>query len=169
MTDTTSSMVQRLWENEQCVAVNGIHLPSDKIVQLDFRVISPEEVASFIVGETSGADAHARQPNMRSSLGPPYGIAAPEGKVIVAGDGGSGSDGFVAVCSGAVSNLVWLAFFDFSNPFEEDSVRIVDSRTFSARTEYGAEWLFSFDDPTKIVVKRGDVGWPRSHYWSTDP
>jgi hypothetical protein len=70
--------------------------------------------------------------------------------VVIVGECGMGSDGFVAVqATEAPESLQWLAFFDFANSFE--SVRL--ERDFiKARNNIGEEWRFGRLSPWQIEI-----------------
>lgn len=70
--------------------------------------------------------------------------------VVIVGECGWGSEGFVAVqATEEPDSLVWLAHFDFSNPFE--SVRL--ERDFiKARNNIGEEWCFARSSPWRMEI-----------------
>ena len=68
---------------------------------------------------------------------------------IVVGEGSHGSDGVVALLD-ADSNFHWLAFFDFSNPFEH--AEIADGCV-RAINNLGETWIFPVDAPWRIVIE----------------
>ncbi len=71
------------------------------------------------------------------------------GVVVLAGEGGHGSDGFVAVTD-LLNEIRWLAFFDFSNPFV--SVRISGDEVV-AENNLGEFWFFPLDNPAQVRVE----------------
>ncbi len=72
------------------------------------------------------------------------------GLVAIVGDGAMGADGFVAVQSGAdPETLLWVACFDFSNPFE--SARF-DAGLLKVRNNLDEEWHFDLDEPWNVAV-----------------
>lgn len=69
--------------------------------------------------------------------------------VVIGGEGGMGSDGFVAVTD--LSNqLRWLAFFDFSNPFV--SVELSNDEVVG-KNNLGEVWRFPLENPSNIRVE----------------
>jgi hypothetical protein len=72
--------------------------------------------------------------------------------VVVVGECGWGGEGFVALqATKAPESLVWLAHFDFSNPFE--SVRL-EKGLIKAHNNIGEEWRFIRSSPWRIEVHR---------------
>jgi hypothetical protein len=70
--------------------------------------------------------------------------------VAIVGECGMGSDGFVALQATENSeSLIWLAFFDFSNPFE--SVRL-EGGVIKARNNIGEEWHFTQSSKWKVEI-----------------
>ena len=77
-------------------------------------------------------------------------IDAGSGLVAVVGECGMGSEGFVAVqATKQPESLIWLATFDFSNPFE--SARL-ESGVLNVRNNMGEEWRMEVHSPTKIEI-----------------
>lgn len=73
------------------------------------------------------------------------------GMTAVCGECGMGSDGFVAVqASEEPASLLWLAFFDFSNPF--DSVRFEEG-FLKATNNLLEEWSFSLTNPWQVKIR----------------
>lgn len=69
--------------------------------------------------------------------------------IVSGGGGGFGSDGFVAASQSSNDLLVWLAFFDYSNPFielAEDSKNHV-----IGKTTLGELWRFDLNSPEYVV------------------
>jgi hypothetical protein len=80
-------------------------------------------------------------------------VIDPAAKIIaVVGECGMGSDGFVAVqAADQPQSLLWLAFFDFSNPFE--SVRF-DGGLLKATNNLNEEWSFALSAPWQVEIRR---------------
>jgi hypothetical protein len=68
----------------------------------------------------------------------------------VAGEGGMGGDGFVALEAVPDGRLLWLAFFDDTNPFE--TIRFEDGFV-AAATNLGREFRFPVADPRGLVLR----------------
>ena len=163
MSDTRSSIILDLWRRGAYLNVNGLHEPSDTISRLEWRRASPEAVESSVVGRVTAEDARATA--MVLDLDAPERFPGPGDTLISVGDESTGASGVVAVSAGRGSNLLWLAVFDFSNPFERKTLRILDADRFTVETNHRAEWTFSISDPSRIVVRRGEFGWPLWDFW----
>jgi hypothetical protein len=74
------------------------------------------------------------------------------GVKIQAGEAAYGSDGFVAAADNATGDLIWIAFFDCSNPFE--TAEFADGFVVGV-TNLGDRWRFPFADPQMISVEKG--------------
>jgi len=161
----TAGTIRSLWTQRKAIRLSGIHLPDDTIVRLGFAEASDDEVRPFVRGKASAAKVLSSDQCTLSTLSVGDGAVGPRGQRIHAGETSEGSEGYVAVCLGNDDDLLWLAFFDFSNPFEWDTLRIIDEQRFAVKTNHRADWTFSFDDPTNITVEKGDFGWPLDSYW----
>ena len=72
--------------------------------------------------------------------------------VIAGGEGGIGSDGFVAVLRTSDRHLMWLAFFDDSNPFIKVSFL---NGIVIAFSNLGDVWNFPLEKPHELKVVKG--------------
>lgn len=71
--------------------------------------------------------------------------------VMIVGECGMGSDGFVALqATDDPDSLQWLAFFDFSNPFESVSFA---GDFVEVRNNIGEEWCFDRSSPREIEIR----------------
>lgn len=69
---------------------------------------------------------------------------------IIAGESDYGSDGFVAVVNATNHELIWLAFFNCSNPF--DQLQMHGDELWAWSTS-GCVWRFPICSPDKVVVE----------------
>jgi hypothetical protein len=66
------------------------------------------------------------------------------------GEGAMGNEGYVAVCDGITSQLIWFAFFTCSNPFSE--IRFEEGALI-VETSYEQEWSFPLDAPQALSIR----------------
>lgn len=78
------------------------------------------------------------------------------GLKVIAGECSAGEEGFVAVLE-STGVLRWVAFFDFSNPFER--VRF-DGTDLVAENNLGEAWRLPLATPWEITVMREPTGQP---------
>jgi len=71
---------------------------------------------------------------------------------IFGGEGAHGSEGFVAVAEITTGHLVWLAYFDCSNPFEKVSFA---NGVVVAVSNLGHSWHFPLKQPESLMVDTG--------------
>jgi hypothetical protein len=76
----------------------------------------------------------------------------------IAGEAGHGSDGFVGTIDLRSGDLIWLAFFLNSNPFDK---LIIADRKIHAYSTSGCVWSLSLGNPIDIVVECKHI----STYW----
>ena len=69
---------------------------------------------------------------------------------VLGGEGGLGSEGFVANVRADEGTIVWIASFSNSNPFEVVQIRSDDVL---AKTNLGALWRFPLDAPDRIAFQ----------------
>lgn len=128
--------------------VNGLLYPDGTVVPV---TVWPGATGAPAVGPRRRLTELAGSGPIRwTTLGPLVRAVSPDRSFIAAaGDGGRDGDGFVALLGGPEKSLVWLAFFDDSQPFEE--VRF-EGGDVVARTTTGRELRFPVDAPERLVV-----------------
>ena len=100
----------------------------------------------------NGPTEFARLPSVEWTIALPFEKVRDAGSEMIAivGECGMGSDGFVAIqATERPDSLLWVAFFDFSNPFE--SVRLEGS-LIKALNNRSAEWRFARSAPWRIEI-----------------
>jgi len=69
---------------------------------------------------------------------------------VVAGESDYGSDGFVGVIDLYSKKLIWLAFFNCSNPFDELEIR---GEEIYAKSTAGCLWRFKIKNPVDLTIE----------------
>jgi len=68
---------------------------------------------------------------------------------LLLGEGGWGSEGFVALLQLTTRKFLWIAFFDDSNPFTK--ARFENGKIIAVST-HGNEWTFSYPTPSLLSI-----------------
>ena len=76
-------------------------------------------------------------------------IVKEETITIHVGEGSFGGDGFIYVTNNINNELIWFAFFDFSNPFMS---AILENNQIIAVTNNDEKWTFSLSNPEVIII-----------------
>lgn len=132
-----------LLDEERFPCVDGVYLPSGEVVVMEcaqnlwVRPLAGSTLASIL----------SYNEDMMTSLGPLFTERA-FGYVISGGEGSNGSEGFLALRS-ADGALVWVAYFQTSNPFT--GARVEGDRVI-AETNLGHRWSFPIGDPARVTV-----------------
>ena len=150
------TVVQEFWKNLQCPVISGILFGDGKLVQIHFYCELEDdsqrpylEVLGTTFIDTFLNKSKAKITHLLPIVEKPI---PSENLTILCGEAGYGSDGFVALSRSDSNELVWLAFFDTSNPFIK--LALEDSKVLVATTNLGDEWRFSLKQPEKVAVKR---------------
>jgi hypothetical protein len=143
------SELQRLWLELRSPIKNGIMYPSGEFYPIDDD--RDPKMQDRIGEPVHGSRLTTHDYSSTSSLSIASTLHIENSRCIaVVGDGSWGSDGFVAVTSLA-NELMWIAFFDFSNPF----LTVAFEREFLfARNSHGETWQFALSHPTSLSVPR---------------
>lgn len=144
--------ISAAWSAETCPILNGIYFASGRVVLLDLTggERPPYAPRVSVSAETSFDEVRSRadtQWTYLNALGSREDSSRRLG--VIFGEGGFGGDGFVAVVELGTDKLIWLAFFDRSNPFvsgefEGDVVVVVNNA--------GMTWRFPMSGPEKVSL-----------------
>ena len=139
-----ANLLQQAWENEQIPILNGVAYPDGRWIPFvttagGVRVgpMKSWDVSSFCDNLTYFTEL-SRARIEGSSLD------------VVAGEGGLGTDGAIALIDRHTNELRWVVFSETSNPFECVSV-VYDQ--IHATTNTGVVWNFGIADQTKISIR----------------
>ncbi len=145
--------IENFIEYLESPSLNGIIFPSGAIKILNIEVKwSPQIVYSIKVQEEESIDTletkgilHWNDCAVKVDL-----IDEKKSLEVVAGEGDYGSDGFVGVVDLNSRKLIWLAFFNCSNPFNK--LEINDKEIYATSTN-NCLWKFRIENPIDIVVE----------------
>ena len=149
---------QQMWESKMWPVRNGVYIADGTVALL--KVLMPwESVDKRISASVSGSamldQIGEYRENKLTHLAPLCEQSYADLNLsIFAGEGAHGSEGFVAVSRTTTGRLMWLAYFDCSNPFEkvllENDVVIVVSNL-------GHSWRFPLTQPERLTVDAGET------------
>jgi hypothetical protein len=164
MTTTENGPEQTLetrWRARQAPLTDGIVFPSGKMIVFDYCVQSDERGFDFGIYD----EAEDNLSNFVASHGehdawtPLLTIGSHEcperGIRVEFGEGSFGCYGFVACTDLATERLLWLAFFQESNPFVRAHCR---GDTIEATTNLGHTWTFPIHRPERLSVRDVAIG-----------
>jgi hypothetical protein len=144
-------MIQQMWKTLEWPIRNGIYFGDDRVIPLDVSInwdargptISSKILASVRLSEVK---FHEKKTSLIQLCERSY----PDANLCVYGGEGSwGSEGFVAVSKLTTGELVWLAYFEYSNPFDE--VELVGDNVLGVST-YDHVWKFPLSSPDSLSV-----------------
>ena len=140
--------LEQAWQQGACPIVNGLLFPDGTV--LPVNILPSRAGAPTFEPRTTLKALDASAPLEWTAIGVLAHAVSLDGSYsAVGGEGGMGSDGFVAVTLGPDKQLLWVAFFDHSNPFEE--IRF-DGEDVVARSNLGREYRFPVASPENLVV-----------------
>jgi len=149
----SNSDLQKRWLEGYCPIVNGIVHANGKIQRLDVLVSGryPSLEVKTEIGESTSLSILEAAGHLEWTGCTPLRKASdPTSDLLVeAGECGMGADGFVAVSRLSTEALVWLAFFDCSNPFI--SIRIGKNMVL-VKSTHGNTWKFDHQNATLVAA-----------------
>ncbi len=155
MSHDIEALIQSRWQDDYCPCVDGVLFHDGSLVLMECSLITGGPTAEVQVRPLARATLASfleYNPDSWSSIGRGCAFTWPErGLQLFAGEGGLGSDGFVACTSLDNQRLLWLAFFQCSNPFRE--VRGAGEEVVAVST-YGHLWFFPLANPERVRVTR---------------
>ena len=142
------------WRAERCPIIDGIVFGDGSIKLVNANWQKQENGRLGIVlkpgGGTTLAELHAKgRLQWTGVIGQCEAVDVVRNIRVIGGEGGLGSDGFVANVRDDDGKVVWLAFFNISNPFA--TVQIHDDHVL-ARTTLETWWRFPLDAPDRIML-----------------
>ena len=154
--------ISRFIDHLECPSLDGIIFPDGSIDLLNIEVEWGPPINYYIkIGEKSSIKLLETKNKLQwsdcailiSSIDEKHSIE------ILAGEGNYGSDGFVSVIDLSSRNLIWLAFFKCSNPFNKLEAKHDEIHAVSTN---GCLWKFRIKNPVYIVVECPTIGNARS-------
>jgi len=145
-------LVQHKWKTGMCPILNGITFGNGKMIELELTVMPSDDTVlrSQILRETNVETFNTKHADYWTEI-----ISLCEFCIIdrdlriTGGEGGFGSDGFVAVSHISDEQLVWVAFFENSNPFVQISINNNASEILGITT-LGHIWQFPIAHPEQV-------------------
>lgn len=149
-----AALLREKWGSRLLPVINGVGWPTGEVdwVSLDFN----RETGRYRLERGAASRIALADLNKGGGLNWLYAgesceaIDAQREIKALAGEGSLGGDGFIAVTSTRTGELVWYAFFESSNPFEQ--VRF-EGDALVATTNLGDEWRFPLDSPASFTIK----------------
>lgn len=145
-------LMKEFVDHLECPSVNGIIFPDGKIqlfnIEVDWAVPITYKL-SYGTKTSVGELAKEGELSWNSCVIMTT-LSSPDHAIeVIAGEGNYGSDGFVAVLDFKSRELIWIAFFLCSNPFDE--VKIVDDQIIATST-LNCNWRFPLKAPADLSV-----------------
>jgi hypothetical protein len=142
--------LQGLWDARRLPIVSGIFFASGEVRTLIERT-NDDGQTELLKGEVRNID------EIHSADAVPYTAidATCQARIefgsrcieLHCGEGGYGGDGFV--CAAENGAVLWLAFFEYSNPFLSVAG---DDACVIAKNNCGEEWRFPLDSPHEVSI-----------------
>jgi hypothetical protein len=152
MPNDIEQLIQRRWEEEQGFIVDGV-THDDGGVELFEYEFSPTTNGPIGVRITKRERLErlvSERPNMWTYLTELAQASSPDKRLTaLCGEGGMGSDGFVALCRSSDHHLLWLLFSQCSNPFQKITI---DRGQIAAVSTHGMLWRIDVNEPSRISI-----------------
>jgi hypothetical protein len=140
------NMLNELWEREELPCIDAIFFPNGKV----FRVhINVPQLTINIKDEFNLNEFILQDTEYVSSIGLTCEILMTDGFKCYAGEGSFGSDGFIA-CLNNKSDIAWIFFSEWSNPFEE--LEEISPRKIRATSTANFFLLIDIENPLNMEI-----------------
>ena len=153
MTLAMEALIQDRWREEKAPIIDGVLFASGDIALFRYEWIAEPSIGVRAVAtgqHTTLQEFLDAKPGFWTALTELGSVPWLEGGLrIVCGGGGFGADGYVGACVADTNYLLWLAFFQESNPFDEITL---EGATAIARSTYGQRWTFPIREPLSFSV-----------------
>ena len=142
----SSEILNNAWRDERVPLLNGLMFPDGERTEVNWTG------NRIVIGQQSRWDLLDLDDEW-TYFTELCRVAVPNGKLLViAGEGGLGTDGVIALVDASDNSLRWLLFMDSSNPFSH--VDIVNGRI-NAKTTLDTTWTLDLTQPGFIAVSNG--------------
>jgi len=142
-----------MWEEKRWPIRNGIYFADETVVLMDVSIpwkIGDETPSATISNSIKLNELEEFQKNIKTRIGQSCEQSYPKLNLLISCGGGShGSEGFIAMTQITTSNLVWLAYFDCSNPFEKVSL---SDGVVTAVSNLGHKWQLPLEKPETLKI-----------------
>lgn len=143
------------WSAERCPIIDGIVFGDGrvKLISADWQKQADGRLGIVLKpgGWTTLAELHAKgQLQWTGTIALCEAVDLAKNIRVLGGEGGLGSDGFVANVRSDNGKIVWIAFFNNSNPFE---VVQIHNHHVLAKTNLGTWWRFPLDAPDRVTLQ----------------
>jgi len=149
----TSVILQRKIKAGECPIVNGVVTSEGVIYRIDIpkKNINPTNEESFPRKSTTTLSQLDEKGSLYwttlFTMGETF--SKERNIKVIYGEGGMGADGFIVTSTFDTDSLIWVAFFDYSNPFREVFFQENNLIAWSTLDE---KWIFPLDRPEKVSV-----------------
>jgi len=145
------NVVQSHWQEDECLAVDGITFSDEKNILLKCVSYLQDNKIGFHVHPLAATNIDSilsYDPNLWASIDElDSRVISEEGLRISCGDGGFGSNGYVACLKG--ERVLWTAFLSSSNPFCQVTF---EQNQIIALSTHNHQWIFPLDAPELVRV-----------------
>lgn len=142
--------LQQIWEEGTCPIFNGIMFADGTVASLKLAEHSPGCRQLCRAEVTSLKELDKQDKLASTALGEHNQIFNVDGGLrAIVGEGGMGADGFVALIDESEGEAKWLAFFDFSNPFDEAEFTNTE---LLCKNNLGELWSFPLERPQDVKI-----------------
>lgn len=153
-TSPMKELIQQKWREELCPGLNGVLFASGELVLMECTLLMEESVTQARVQPLARSTLNSAlefNENLWTFITELASCSWEKGNLrLSCGEGSMGSDGYVAAVRSDDERLVWVAFFDCSNPFQD--IRVVDAEAVVVST-HGHVWRFPLEHPERVTVQ----------------
>ena len=147
------TLTQQQWINKEWPIRNGLYFDDESLILLDLGM--PWDTGLKAVSITiSGTERISGLKEIQDGFFSRLAITCEDhypalDRKVCGGEGSRGSDGFVALSKISSDKLIWLAFFECSNPF----IKVSSSGGFvTAVSNLQLIWSFPIQKPETVTV-----------------
>ncbi len=153
-TGPVEELIQEKWREELCPGLNGVLFFNGEMILMECALLMQESSTQVRVqplARSTLKSAMEFNENLWTCITELASSSWEEGDLrLSCGEGSMGSDGYVAAARISDDQLIWIAFFDCSNPFHK--IKIVDKKAVAIST-HGHMWIFPVEHPERVSVQ----------------
>lgn len=149
------TLIKKFFDHQQCPCINGIFYPDETVQEIhilsdgDFfencKIYAEKKISIQSLEEDKMIEDWNDCAILFKETYPSLNIR------ILAGESDYGDNGFISLIDAMSNDLIWMAFFENSNPFNNASI---NNNCLYAESTNGYQWIFSLKEPIKIAIKK---------------
>jgi hypothetical protein len=145
--DDIKKFIQENWHRGRVPITNGIIFNNGTLYEVNYNEIIIQGVFGYEVKVCNKKSTLSNNADLTYIY--ETDSVKDDGRIYSCGEAAWGGDGYIACADMSTNDLIWVAFFEYSNPFT--SMKLEGGRI-KAKNNHGHIWSINIQNPIDITV-----------------